>query len=113
MKLFLLKVQFENQSPPAGVERAIRNWRDQCRTLQHQFERRLRTKLSPGSAMSTWLVTWAADVIDKYRVRYCGKTSFEKMTHRRCRHLAIRFAEKVYFLHTTIEKDSYRKDVGI
>ena len=70
-------------------------------------------KLNLGNTMSTWLATWAADVISKYRVRSCGQTSFEKMTHHRCRHLAIGFAEKVHFQHTKIVKDSYRKDVGI
>ena len=48
------------------VERAIRNWRDQYRTLRHFLEHRMKSKILENSALSTWLVTWAADVINKF-----------------------------------------------
>ena len=40
------------------VERAVRNWRDQYRTLRHQLERRLAMKIPGGCPLSSWLVTW-------------------------------------------------------
>ena len=69
------------------VERAIRSWRDQYRTLKHNLERRLKQPISASSPLTGWLVTWAADVIYKYRVQANGRTAFEMMTQHRCTHL--------------------------
>ena len=44
------------------VERAIRNWRDQYRTLRHQLETWTKERVPRGEALSSLLVTWAADV---------------------------------------------------
>ena len=35
------------------------------------------------------------------------------MTQHRCRHKVAAFGEKVYFQHTLVKKDDYRKDVGV
>ena len=95
------------------VERAIRNWRDQYRTLRHFLEHRMGEKLKEGSALSTWLVTWAAEIINKYRIQSSGRTAYEQLTSRRCNHVVLGFGEKVFFQHTEAKKDDYRKDVGI
>ena len=95
------------------IERAVRNWRDQYRTLRHQIERRMKEPLPKNGALSSWLVTWAADVINKYRIQANGRTAFEMMTQHRCKHLSIGFGEKVFFQHTQAGKDEYRKEVGV
>ena len=51
------------------VERAIRSWRDQYRTLRHQLEQRMKEPMPPGGALNSWLVTWAVNAINKYRVQ--------------------------------------------
>ena len=95
------------------VERAIRNWRDQHRTLRHFLEHRMNEKVKEGSALSTWLVTWSAEIINKYRVQSSGRTAYEQLTSRRCNHIVLGFGEKVFFQHTEAKKDDHRKDVGI
>ena len=95
------------------VERAIRNWRDQYRTLRHFLEHRMKEKMKEGSALSTWLVTWSAEVINKYRIQPSGRTAYEQMTGHRCKHAVVGFGEKVFFQHTEARKDDYRKDVGV
>ena len=95
------------------VERAIRNWRDQHRTLRHHVEHRMGAKMKEKSALSTWLVSFAAEVINKHRLQPCGRTAFEKLTHHKCSHQAIGFGEKVYFQHSKINKNDYRKEVSI
>ena len=96
-----------------AVERAVRNWRDQYRTLRHQLERRIGEGIPQGGALSSWLVTWSADVINKYRVQANGRTAFEMMTQHKCRHISIGFGEKVWFQHTKNTKEEFRKQIGI
>ena len=95
------------------VERAIRNWRDQYRTLRHFLEYRMNAKMADNSSLSTWLVTWAADVINKFCIQPSGRTAFELMTNHKCRHLIVGFGEKVYFQHSKTLKNEYRKGVGV
>ena len=51
------------------VERAIRNWRDQYRALRHFLDHRIGGKLNEGKALSTWVITWSADVITNTEVK--------------------------------------------
>ena len=62
------------------VERAVRTWRDQYRTMRHYVEHRMKRTVPNGSPLSTWLVSWAADVINKFRVQDNGRTAYELTT---------------------------------
>ena len=73
----------------------------------------MQSTLVQGSALSTWLATWSAEVINKFRVRESGRTSYELMTGHRCKHVIVGFGEKVFFQHTKSNKDEYRKEVGV
>ena len=97
----------------AHVERAIRNWRDQFRTLRHYTERRFCRKLPRDCPLVSWLVSWSAEVINRYRVRSNGRTSLEMATLHKVRHEVVAFGEKVYFQHTHVGKEDDRKDVGV
>ena len=81
----------------AHVERAIRTWRDKFRTLRHYLEHRLKTKIGRDSAISSWLTSWAAEVLNRFKVQANGRTSYEMMTQHRCRHKVAAFGEKVHF----------------
>ena len=95
------------------VERAIRTWRDQYRTMRHYFEHRSKLTLHNNSPLSSWLVSWASEVINKYKVQDNGRTSYEMITGHRCKHIVVGFGERVDFQHTVVHKSGYRKDVGI
>ena len=71
------------------------------------------TKLNEGSALSTWLVTWSAEVINKFRIQPSGRASYELMTSHRCNHIIVGFGEKVFFQHVEARKDDYKKEVGV
>ena len=58
------------------IERAIRSWRDQYRTLRHQYERRMKAKLLKNSVLSSWLASWAAEVMNRCKVQENGRTAF-------------------------------------
>ena len=82
------------------VERAIRTWRDQYRTLRHYTERRMRSKISKESALNSWLISWASEVLNRFKVHSNGRTSFEMTSGHRCKHKVVAFGEKVHFQHT-------------
>ena len=49
----------------------------------------------------SWLVSWAADVIFRYKVHSTGRTSYEWITGHRCNQPVAGFGEKVNFKFTT------------
>ena len=89
------------------VERAIRTWRDQYRTLKHYTEHRLKIKITKGSALNSWLIALASEILNRFKVQANGRTSYEMMTQHRCRHKVVAFAEKVHFQHTKNSKGEY------
>ena len=95
------------------IERAIRSRRDQYRTLRHQYERRMKAKLLKNSVLSSWLASWAAEVMNRCKVQENGRTAFEMMTHHKSKVALVGFGERVHFQHTKLGKDEYRKDDGV
>ena len=73
------------------MERAVRHWRVQYCTMRHYVEHRMKTKIANESLLSTWLVTWAADVNGKYRVQDNGRPAFELMTQHLFKHDIVGF----------------------
>ena len=78
--------------------------------MRHYVEHRMNMKIANESPPSTWLATWAADVINKYTVQDDGQTAFELTTQHKCKHDMFGFAERVHFQHTKVDKDLYKKD---
>ena len=73
----------------------------------------MQSKCVQGWALSTWFATWSAEVINTFRVRESGRTSYELMTGHQCKHVIVGFGGKVFFQHTKGNKDEYRKDIGV
>ena len=67
------------------IERAIRSWQAQFRTMRHHLESRLKAKIDNSSALMEWLIVWVADILSKYRVTTNGKTAYEMYTHHACK----------------------------
>ena len=61
----------------------------------------------------SWLVSWSAEVLNRFKVRPNGRTAHEMATLHKVRHKVLAFCEKVYFQQTHIGKDDDRKDVGV
>ena len=91
-----------------NAERAVRTWAAQMRTMRHHLEHRLQHKIPIFSALMTWLVSWSAEVICRYRIQANGRTSYENITgHKGLQPIAI-FGERVMFKFTT-DKNNRRK----
>ena len=60
-----------------------------------------------------WLVLFAAEVLNHFKVRESGKTAFEAMACHKSTHAVVGFGEVVYFQHIATGKEEYRKDIGI
>ena len=83
-----------------NAERAVRTWAAQLRTMRHHMEFRMQSKIPIHCPLMTWLVSWAAEVICRYRVQANGRTSYENVTgHKGLQPIAI-FGEKVMFRFT-------------
>ena len=88
-----------------AVERAVRTWQAQFRTLRPQFESRIGTKLRKGSSMMSWLISFTSEVLSNFKVHANGSTTYEMTTGHRCEHSVHCFGAKVHF------KMNIRKDM--
>ena len=43
--------------------------------LRHGVKHKAKTEISNGSLLRTWLVTWAAEVINPFRIQDSGRTA--------------------------------------
>ena len=91
-----------------SAERAVRTWAAQVRTMRHHLEHRLQHKVPGWSALMTWLVAWAAEVICRYKIQSNGRTSDENVTgHKGLQPSAI-LGERIMFKFTT-DKNNRKK----
>ena len=66
----------------------------QLRTLRHHAESRLKRQIPKDSPLMTWLVSWSADVLFRYKVHSNGRSSYEWVTGHRCHKPVAAFARK-------------------
>ena len=82
------------------MERAIRSWQSQMRTLKHYFETMVKRQLPSNCALFSWLVAWTAEVMNKFKVQSNGKTAYEQITKHKCNHWVFGFGESVQWQQT-------------
>ena len=61
-------------------ERAVRTWAAQLRTMRHRMGFRMQCNIPIHAPLMTWLVSWAADVICRYRIQANGKSCYDNVT---------------------------------
>ena len=89
-------------------ERAVRTWAAQLRTMRHRLEFMIQHKIPNRSVLMTWLVSWSANVICRYRIQANGRVSYDNVTgHKGLQPIAI-LGENVLFKFTT-DKNRRRK----
>ena len=64
--------------------------------IQNDFESNIKWQLLNTSAMLSWLVLWAAEVVDKFKVQEYGRTAYEAITKHKCNHLIVRSGELIH-----------------
>ena len=79
------------------IERTIRKWQAQLRTMRHHLESRLGAKIDNNSALVEWMIVWLADILSKYTSHENGRTFYEMATQHVVKHKVVGFAEKVHF----------------
>ena len=79
------------------IERAIRKWQAQFRTIRHHVESRIGEKLENASAIIEWMIVWVADIISKYAIQENGRTTYEMTTQHTVKHKIVGFAERVHY----------------
>ena len=70
------------------MERAIRTFQSQFRTLRCQLEDRIHEKVPKGSLIMSWLINFTSDVLNRYKVHPNGRTNYEMTTGHRFKQLA-------------------------
>ena len=92
------------QGPPKGdhmaegrVEMAVREVKRQCGTLRISVEQRTSVRIADDSPLLSWLLRFAAQVMNKMKIGKDGKTSEMRRTGRRWRKPLAQFGEKVWF----------------
>ena len=90
------------------AEMAVRTWAAQVRTMTHHLEHRLQHKIPFWSALMTWLVAWAAEVICRYTMQSNGRTNYEIVTgHKGLQPIAISGDRRM--LKFTTDKNNRKK----
>ena len=87
------------------MENALKICCGLLRTLKHFFESKVKRQLKVEHAMYSWLIAWTAEVMNKYKVRKHGKTSYEIITKHECRHQVFWRGERVLW-QLTADKNS-------
>ena len=100
----MLESPVRDSKANGAAGRAVRSWAGQLRTTRHHVERRMKVTIPKDSALMSWLVSWAADVIFRYKVHSTGRTNHEQITSHRCDQPVARFAKNINCKFTTDKK---------
>ena len=77
------------------IEVAVKTWAGQFRTLKFHIEGETGRHLPMTSAATTWLIKWAANSINLYRVQAHGVTAHEAIGGRHCQTPICPFGEHI------------------
>ena len=63
--------------------------------MKLEFERNIGTRIEVDHPAVGWMVSWAGDILLKYREKPNGRTAYEDMIGHTVRHQVAGFGEKV------------------
>ena len=86
------------------VERAVRTITTQIRIMRLALQSQVGVNFSCLHPVTAWLVNHAADVINKFKVGYDGKTSYERVKGKPFKREVVEFGEKVFFRSGKLDK---------
>ena len=90
-----LDVPVKESKGNGAVEKAIRTWQGQFRTLKDHLEYMIDAPLGPRQPVLTWCAWWAALLLNLVRVTPNGRTPWEMVCGHRARTPLAIFGEKV------------------
>ena len=78
-----------------AVERAVRTWQGQFRTLKDHAEFELKSELGPRHPLLTWCAWWAAALLNRVQVQPNGRTAYEMYSGHRAKTPIAAFGERI------------------
>ena len=72
-----INVPVKESKGNGAVEKAIRTWQGQFRTLKDHLEYMIDTPLGPRHPALTWCAWWASLLLNRFRVTPNGRTPWE------------------------------------
>ena len=92
-----------------AMERAIRTWQGYLRTIKKYFEDKCKVKLDIKHELFQWMVMWAAESLNFFKIHASGKTTHELITGHKMKRKVPGFGEKVMF-RMAPEKKKYKSE---
>ena len=90
-----LDVPARESQANGAMERAVRTWEGQFRTLKSHLEYEIGIKLPKDHPVLQWCAWWAAEVINRVAVKKHGRTVYEYVTGHRMKTTLTSFGEAV------------------
>ena len=78
-----------------GMERAVRTWAGQYRTLKSHLEYEIKVEIPLNHPIHEWMAWWAAGLINRVAVRHHGRTTHEYATGHKTKLPVACFGETV------------------
>ena len=78
-----------------GMEKAVRTWAGQFRTLKSHFEYETKTRIPLHHPLLQWMAWWAAGIYNRFAVRHHGRTAHEYATGHKTKLPVACFGETV------------------
>ena len=85
-----LEIKGKLEEAPVGehqsnslVELAVKSTRKQVVTMRDALETKLGAKIDDDHPIMQWLLRWATQVINRFRVNKYGRTAYETMRRKR------------------------------
>ena len=94
-----------------GMERAVRTWSGQFRTLKSHFEYETKTRIPLHHPLLQWMAWWAAGIYNRFAVRHHGRTAHEYATGHKTKLPVACFGETVLWRQKRTKADLNKHDV--
>lgn len=79
------------------IERGIQTLEGQIRVIKDALETRWKVKIGEEQKVLSWLVEYAAVLVNRYEVGHDGKTPYERARGKSSRMLGVEFGERLLF----------------
>ena len=108
----LLNSKVKDSQGNGVVEQAVQDFEGQLRTLKIALELRIGERIAPGSAVILWMVDYAFEVLNRWRVDKDGKTPRMKWNNAlRTEPAVAEFGEHIYYMPINADLKQNKMDV--
>ena len=106
-----IDVPVKESKANGGMERAVRTWTGQFRTLKSHLEYELKQKIPLRHPILQWMAVWAAGIFTRFAVRHHGRTAHEYATGHKTKLPVACFGETVLWRQRRATSELGKYDV--